>query len=208
MDISPKNLTIVFDLGAVLIEWDPRYLYRKLFSGDEETMEYFLTSICSPAWNHRLDLGYSFRLAVAELVEVFPKYADMIRAYHKRWEEMVPFAFDGTVRLLEALGKSGYRMTALSNWSHETFPFMRRRFSFLELFDTIVISGEARLAKPDPQMFAYFLDRIGQEAERCLFIDDSRPNIVAAQQLGFKTIHFQSPESLEDEFGRLGLLNI
>ena len=207
MDITPKNLTIVFDLGAVLVEWDPRYLYRKLFSGDDEAMEYFLANICSPMWNHRLDLGYSFRLAVTELAEEFPKYADLIRAYHTRWEEMVPFAFDGTVKLLEALGKRGYRLTALSNWSHETFPFMKRRFAFLELFDTIVISGETRLAKPDPQMFAFFLDRIDQKAERCLFIDDSRPNIAAAQQLGFRTIHFQSPERLEDEFGRLGLLN-
>jgi 2-haloacid dehalogenase len=207
MNDIKKNLTIVFDLGAVLIEWDPRYLYRKLFSGDDEAMEYFLTNICNPAWNHQLDLGYSFVQAVTELAKEHPEYADLIHAYQARWEEMVPGAIDETVVLLEALHMKGYPLAALSNWSHETFPFMKGRFSFLEWFDPIVISGEARLAKPDPQMFAFFLDRIDQKSEACLFIDDSESNIVAAQRLGFRTIHYHSPETLRDELDRLGLLN-
>jgi 2-haloacid dehalogenase len=207
MKDTSKKLTLVFDLGAVLIDWDPRHLYRKLFSGDDEAMEYFLAHICSPAWNHQLDLGYSFAQAVAELVEEHPEYAELIYAYHARWEEMAPNAMDGTVELLEALHRNEYPLTALSNWSHETFPFMKRRFAFLEWFDPIVISGKAKLAKPDPQMFAFFLDQIDQKAGDCLFIDDSEPNIVAAQHLGFRTIHFRSAEALVDELERFGLLN-
>ena len=207
MNETSNNLTLVFDLGAVLLDWDPRHLYRKLFSGNDEAMEYFLTHICSPAWNHRMDLGYSFAQAVAELAEEYPEYTDLIYAYHARWEEMVIGAIDGTVKLLEALHRKEYPLTALSNWSHDSFPFMKRRFSFLEWFDTIVISGEAKLAKPDPQMFTFFLDQIDQKAEDCLFIDDSEPNIVAAQQLGFRTIHYHSAEALEDELDRFGLLN-
>lgn len=197
---------LIFDLGGVLIEWDPRHLYRKLFNGQHEEMEFFLANICSPAWNRQMDLGRPFKEAVTELAGDHPHYAELIYAYHSRWEEMVPHAIEDSIHIVQDLRNAGYRLGALSNWSHETFPLMRNRFSFLEWFDPLIISGEVKVAKPSEAIFRKFLSHSGQEAGNCLFIDDSLPNIESAQQLGFQTILFHSASNLRSELEACGLL--
>lgn len=193
---------IIFDLGGVLIEWDPRHLFRKLFNGNFAEMEYFLTHICSPSWNHQMDMGRPFDVTTKELAEDHPQYAELIHAYSSRWEEMVPYAIEDTVTLLQDLHRLGSNLGALSNWSYETFPLMRRRFSFLELFDPLIISGEVGVTKPDPAIYNLLLTNIGRDAQDCLFIDDSIANVEVARQIGFQTIHFRSAAELRrDLFG-------
>jgi 2-haloacid dehalogenase len=201
----PNTSTIIFDLGGVLLEWNPRYLYRKLFD-DEAAMEAFLATVCTPDWNVRQDAGRPFGEAVAELLEQHPEQEAMIRAYHERWEEMVPHAIEGTVEILADVRAAGYRVAALSNWSAETYPLMRQRFDFLGWFDRIVLSGDERCIKPDPQIYRILLDRLAQPAHECLFIDDSEKNVVAARQMGIHAIHFHSPEALRVQLQEMGIM--
>jgi 2-haloacid dehalogenase len=200
----PTTPTIIFDLGGVLLEWNPRYLYRKLFD-DEAAMETFLATVCTPDWNVRQDAGRPFAEAVAELVERHPEQEAMIRAYHERWEEMVPHAIEGTVEILAGVRAAGYRVAALSNWSAETYPLMRQRFDFLGWFDRIVLSGDERCIKPDPQIYRILLDRLAQPAQECVFIDDSEKNVVAAREMSIRAIHFHSPEMLRVQLQKMGV---
>lgn len=200
-----KTLAIVFDLGGVLIDWNPRYLYRRLFGGDEAAMERFLSEVCTPEWNSRQDAGRPFAEAVAELSAVHPHLRELIEAYHVRWIEMLAGPIEGTVSLLEQLHERGHYLCALSNWSTETFPLARERYPFLERFRTIVLSGEERLIKPDPAIFQVLLKRIGRRAEECLFIDDVPANARAARQLGFGAIEFTSPEDLRARLRERGV---
>ena len=196
---------IVFDLGGVLIDWDPRHLYRKLF--DQETaMELFLAEVCHGAWNLEQDRGRSFADATREAVLRHPHQRAMIEAYHLRWEEMLAGAIDDTVTILEELQDAGCELHALTNWSAETFPLARARFGFLEHFETILVSGEERLIKPDPRIFALLLERIGHPAEACVFVDDNARNIDAAAALGFDAIRFEDPPHLRAALMRRGLL--
>ncbi|MGI9416369.1 MAG: HAD family hydrolase, partial [Geminicoccaceae bacterium] len=167
-----ESPVIIFDLGAVLIDWNPRHLYRKLFD-DENTMEAFLKDICTPAWNAEQDRGRTWQEAVDMLVAAHPEYRDLIQAYHLRWTEMLKGPIQGTVDILERLDGEGHELHALTNWSAETFPIARERYGFLKRFRTILVSGEERLMKPDTAIFELMLERIGHPAKRCLFIDDS-----------------------------------
>ncbi len=196
---------IVFDFGGVLLEWNPRHLYRKLFP-DADAMEAFLTEIDFAAWNVEQDRGRPFSLGVAELSGRFPKHADLIRAYHERWEESIAGPISGTVALLAKLKRAGYPLYGLSNWSAETFARIRPRYAFFDSFDAILISGELGLVKPDPRIFHALLARAGRPAADCLFIDDGQDNIDAARTLGFRTIRFESAELLEAELCWLRLL--
>ena len=189
--------TIIFDLGAVLIDWNPRYLYRKLFA-DEATMEQFFTETDLLVWNAKQDEGHPFAQAVAELSEQFPQYAQHIRAFHERWEEMMPGAIEPTVEILAELRAQDYDLYALSNWSAETYPMAYRRFEFLQWFRAVVLSGEVKACKPDPRIYAHLLSLIERPAHECIFIDDSLANYQAARQLGFQAIHFQSAEQLRE----------
>lgn len=197
---------VVFDLGGVLIEWDPRRLYRGMFDGDDDAMEAFLRDVCSPRWIGRIDAGQPFAEAVRELSAAHPEHRAEIEAFRTRWSEMLGDSVAGTVRVLERLHRSDTRLYALSNWSVETFPIAEQRFSFLRLFDGILISGDAGSAKPALGIFATFLDRFGLEAEQCLFIDDNATNVAVATGLGFEVIRFESPEQLETEMRRRRLL--
>lgn len=201
----PNAPVVVFDFGGVLIEWNPRYLYRKLFV-DEAAMEHFLATVCTPEWNAKQDAGRPFVEAVDELLALHPQHADMIRVYHTRWEEMVPYAIEDTVRVLAAVREAGYRLAALSNWSAETFPIMQGRYDFLSWFDEIVLSGAERCAKPDRRIFEILLQRLGIPASDCIFIDDSEKNILAAQSLGIRTVHFQSAAALPDQLRAHGVI--
>lgn len=196
--------TPVFDFGGVLIDWNPRYLYRSLFAGDEAAMEDFLARVCTPAWNLAQDAGRPFALAVAELATQYPEQAPLIRAYHERWEDMVAGAFDDTVALLYALKQRGLPLYGLSNWSAETFALTRARFPFFELFDGIVISGTIGLTKPDPAIYRYLTDTFALDPADCVFIDDVPANVQGAVQAGMSAIHYRTPAQLRDALRALG----
>jgi 2-haloacid dehalogenase len=196
---------LVFDLGNVVIEWDPRYLYRKLFA-DAGAMERFLTEVWTESWNLELDRGRSFADGIAELVARHPDHAALIRAYHDRWPETLGPAVDGIEALLADLAARGHPLYALSNWSAETFPLARARFDVLRRFHTIVISGDVGVAKPDPRIYERFLERVGRRAAECLFIDNLAVNVDAARACGFEGFVFSDSNSLRDELARRGLL--
>jgi 2-haloacid dehalogenase len=196
---------VVFDLGGVMIDWNPRHLYRKLFDGDEAGMERFLEEVCTQEWNTRLDAGRSFAEAVDELSAAHPDQADLIRAWHARWPEMLGGAFEGTVAIMRELRASGVPAYALSNWSAETFPTTRGRFPFLDEMDGIVISGEVRVGKPDPAIFRELLRRYALAPETTVFIDDWDRNVAVASKLGMIAVRFFDADQLRHDLRALGL---
>ena len=197
--------SIVFDLGAVLIDWNPRYFYRKIFT-DVAEMEYFLKEICNSAWNLQMDAGKTFAQAGEEWAAQYPRYAKQIKAFDAGWQEMLGGEIAGTVQILRELKQKHYPAYALTNWSAEKFPIARARFDFLKEFDGIVVSGEEKCIKPQPQIYQILLSRYGLQAPNCIFIDDNLDNIKGAQTLGFDTILFTSPENLRAELRQRGVL--
>lgn len=198
--------TIIFDLGAVLIDWNPGYLYRKIFK-DEAQMHHFLQHICTPEWNEEQDGGRSLQEATDYLVQHFPEHQENIRAYYDRWEEMLGGPIAGTVEIFKALKESGhYKLYALTNWSEETFPIALERYDFLDWFDGVVVSGTEKDRKPFPSFYNTLLTRYQVKPEEALFIDDNLRNIHAAEQLGIRSIHFTSPEQLRDKLQEHGVL--
>lgn len=196
----------MFDLGGVLIDWNPRYLYRKLFDGDDAAMERFLAEVTTPEWNGLQDAGRTWADAVASLTREHPEQAELIAAYAERWPETLGEAIHPTVEILDELRQAGVRLFALSNWSAETFPIARPRYSFLEWFEGIVISGDVRIAKPDARVYRHLLERHSLEAATTVFIDDSEANVDAARALGMIAIRFEGADALRRALGRLGLL--
>lgn len=182
---------IVFDFGGVLIDWNPRYLYRTYFNDDRE-MEYFLSHVCTGEWNAEHDRGRTFDEGVRLLEERFPQYSEAIRLYRDGWESMLNGEFPGTVALLMKLKKLGYGIYGLTNWSAETFPIALSKYPVLHRFDGIVVSGQEKLIKPDPKIFGILLERYGLNAGECIFIDDSPANIETAARLGFNTVLFDN----------------
>lgn len=208
---SPSNggrppSAVVLDLGGVLIDWDPRHLYRSMFSGDEAAMEAFLATVCTPEWNARLDAGRPWAEAVATLVEEFPAERERIIAFHERWPEMLGGAIEGTVAILGELRDRRVPVYALSNWSAETFPVARARYPFLGWFDGLVISGEERFAKPDPRLFRVLLERHRLDPRSTAYVDDSAANVTVAAELGMVALLFTGPAALRADLARLGLV--
>ncbi len=204
--MQPASIrTIIFDLGGVLLDWDPRHLYRSYFQQPEE-MEAFLSEIDFGAWNSQQDKGRRFADGVAQLSAKFPHRAALIRAYHEHWERSIAGPINGTVQIVRGLKAAGYPLFALSNWSDETFPIAYQKYEFLRLFDYVLISGAVRLIKPDPQLFELMLRKTGCPARNSLLIDDAPANIAAAAKLGFQTVQFSTPEALEKMLIGLGLL--
>ncbi len=199
---------IIFDLGGVLIDWDPRYLYRPIFGDDVAAMEDFLARVCPPDWNRQMDAGVPFADAVAQRQREFPEHADLIALWQDGWPQMLRAAFPDTVAILAELRQRGHRLVALTNWSAETFPIARERFEFLGWFEDIVVSGVERLAKPDPRIFRLTLERNGLEPAGTVFIDDLPANIRAAAALGLDAVHFQGARDLRADLGRRGLLGL
>jgi 2-haloacid dehalogenase len=202
---APTPTAVVFDLGGVLIDWDPRYLYRTLFDGDDAAMEAFLSEVVTQEWNGHQDAGRPWSEAIEVLAAKHPERRDLIAAFWERWPEMLGGALDDTVAILAELRAAGVRVYALSNWSAETFPRARPRFPFLDWFDGIVISGEVKLVKPDPRIFSHLLETHGLAADRTVFVDDSETNVAAAVALGMIGIHFDGAEALRRELRSLGL---
>jgi 2-haloacid dehalogenase len=198
--------TVLFDLGGVLVDWNPRYLYRPLFHGEEEAMEHFLATVCAPEWNHEMDAGKTFAVAVRERQNLFPEHADLIALWKDGWEQMLREPIDESVAILAELRARGHRLLALTNWSSETFPIARTRFPFLSWFEDIVVSGEVKLAKPDRRIFELTIQRAALDPATTVYIDDSLPNIEAARPLGFHAVHFAAPAKLRAELTRLGLI--
>ncbi len=197
--------TVVFDLGGVLVDWNPRHLYRDLFD-DAQAMEDFLGNVCTPAWNECQDAGRTVAEAESELLDRHPRHESMIRAFYGQFDRMLAGPIAGTVAILEELDARGTPLYALSNWSAETFVHARRRFAFLERFRGIVISGEIRLIKPDARIFRHLLDTHGLTAGDCLFIDDSAANAAGARAAGLHAVQFRDPDSLRAELRDHGLL--
>ncbi len=197
---------VVFDLGGVLIYWDPRRLYRSLFDGDEAAMEEFLGSVCTPSWNAEQDRGRPLAEATEMLQSLHPARADLIQAYYDRWQEMLGGEIPGTVRIVEELERRGVALFAMTNWSAETFPLARNSFRVLQSFRDILVSGEERLIKPDPAFFRLLPQRFGVIPDRTVFIDDSPVNVEASRRLGYLGLHFSTPARLRADLVRLGLL--
>lgn len=196
--------SVVFDVGNVLIRWDPRFLYRKLFA-EEAAMERFLAEVCTEAWNLEQDRGRSWAEAVAERVALFPGQAALIRAYAERWQEMVPGPVEGTPELLAGLHAAGVPLYAITNFSAEKYAETRARFPFLGLFRDVVVSAHERLVKPDPEIYRVLLARNRLEAGRCLFIDDSERNVRGAEAVGMRAHHFRDAAGLARALAALGL---
>jgi 2-haloacid dehalogenase len=201
-----RRPVIVYDLGGVLIDWNPRHLYRKLIE-DEATMEWFLAEVCDTAWNEEQDRGRSFAEAIEEAAARHPEYRPLIAAYFERWAEMMAGEINGAVAVLEELRSAGYELHALTNWSAETFPHARERFAFLEWFESILVSAEVGLIKPDPAIFRLLLDRIGRTPPECIYIDDNPKNVASAAALGFEAIAFESAAQLRGALDGRGLLD-
>ena len=197
--------TIIFDLGGVLIDWNPEYVFRQIMP-DEEERGFFFREVCNHDWNVQQDAGYPLAEATEERVRLWPQYEAEIRAYYGRWEEMLGGPIEETVELLRQLhGRQEHRLYALTNWSHETFPVARARFDFLQLFEGIVVSGEEKLIKPDPRIYHLLFERYAVNPAQAVFIDDNRHNVEAALELGLEAIHFQSPGQLKGELQGLGV---
>jgi 2-haloacid dehalogenase len=197
---------VVFDLGGVLLDWNPRYLYRKLFD-DEAEMERFLAEVCTMEWHHAHDLGAPPEQTIPPLIEAHPEYADMIRAWPQRSEEMLAGAIDDSVEILRELKGAGVPCYALTNMERETYPGRRERYPFLRWFDGTVVSGFEGVAKPDPLVFELLLHRFDLTPELTLFIDDSPKNVAAARRAGLRAVEFESPACLREQLEEAGLLH-
>ncbi len=198
--------TIVFDLGGVLIDWDPAYLYRKMFD-DPKEMEYFLTEVCTPSWNAEQDAGRSWEDAINLLLPDFPKYENEIRAYFGRWTEMLGGPIEGTVDILREIKEGGrYRLYALTNWSAETFPFALERYDFLQWFEGTLVSGAEHLKKPDRRIYDLLLDRYQIDGPTALFLDDSMANVEGSIAAGLPAIQFHNPAQLREDLQQKGIL--
>lgn len=194
-----KVSAVVFDFGGVLIDWNPHYLYGKFFGPDPKATDRFLQEIGFNEWNQQLDKGRPFAEGVTELTQRFPSYKELIRAFDERWEETLAGPIEPTIDILRVLKETGYSLYGLSNWSAEKFATVRNKYDFFQWFKLIILSGEEKLLKPDPQIFKALLYRSGLAASDCLFVDDSAANIAAAKELGFDTVHFQSSAQLRKE---------
>lgn len=198
--------TVVFDLGGVLVDWNPRYLFRKLMK-DELEIEAFLSEVCTSDWNERQDEGRSLSEATEELVKLHPHREEHIRAYYGRWVETLGGPIQGTVEILEEIHRAKtHPLYALSNWSAETFPKARAMYPFLGLFKSVLLSGEEKMIKPNPKFYGLLTSRFGVVPERSIFIDDNARNIEAGRALGFVTHHFKSPELLRRHLEELGII--
>ena len=191
-----KIETIIFDLGGVLVDWNPEYVYLNEFNGDRKKMQWFFENICTSSWNEEQDGGYLMADATEERINLFPKYKKLIKMFYGRWEEMLKGEIKGTVEILHKLKRKKYKLIALTNWSSETFPVALKKFKFLKLFDGIVVSGKVKMLKPFPEIYNYTLKKYGLIANKSVFIDDRISNVDGAIKCGIHGIQFVSPKNL------------
>jgi 2-haloacid dehalogenase len=198
--------TVIFDLGGVLIDWNPRYLYRKLFSTEDE-ITWFMDNICTSEWNDQQDAGRSFADATEELVKRHPTHEIPIRAWYGRFPETISGCIQPTVDVLSNIKeKKAHRLYALTNWSAESFPWAQDNFEFLSWFEGIVVSGKEKTRKPYPDFYHILFNRYNIDPARAVFIDDNIKNIKGANEVGLNTIHFTTAVELEKDLKALGVL--
>jgi 2-haloacid dehalogenase len=202
--VTAALTTVVFDLGGVLLDWDPRRLYRTLID-DPAELDHFLTEICSPSWHYAQDSGRSTVEATAELQAKHPEYAELIGAFYPRWYEMTAGALPATVDVLRELRDAGVRLIALTNWPAETFASARDRFPFLSWFEGIVVSGEEKVAKPDPAIFTCLFDRYDVDPQAAAYIDDTARHVETARRLGMTSFVFTDAVRLRRDLAAAGL---
>jgi len=201
----PAVDAIIFDLGGVLIDWNPRYVYRAIFKTEEE-VEWFLENVTTSEWNEEQDAGHPLHKATEELIAKHPEWEEEIKAYYGRWLEMLGNEIHETVEVFRQLKQSGkYKLYALTNWSAELFPHALEKFEFLKWFDGIVVSGEEKLRKPFAGFYKVLLDRYGLDASRTIFIDDNLRNVKGAEDAGITGIHFHNSMQLKKELQKFGV---
>jgi 2-haloacid dehalogenase len=202
-----KNInTIIFDLGNVLVDWNPLHVFDDNYFDSLEKRDYFFKHICSMDWNEQQDAGRSIVDATQELIEKFPEWEQPIRDYYGRWTEMLGGPINESVEIFRQLKDSGkYKIYALTNWQTGLFDIALVRYNFLHWFDGRVVSGEEKLRKPFPEFYQRLLDRYSVNPAEALFIDDNLRNIKAAEAMGIKSIHFQSAEKLNKELNEIGI---
>ena len=195
--MKPVINAIIFDLGGVLIDWNPEYVYLDVFNGDRQKMKWFFDNVCTSDWNENQDAGYPMAKATEERIALFPEHEDLIRMFYGRWVDMLGDAIHETVGILDKLIKSNkYKVVALTNWSHETFPIALKKFEFLHWFEGIVVSGEEKTRKPFADIYNITLERYNINAGNSIFIDDNLRNVEAANALGINGIHFKNAQLL------------
>lgn len=197
--------TIVFDLGGVLVDWNPEYVYRTIFD-KEEDMRWFFQNVTTGDWNEEQDAGRSLADGTELLVKQFPDHEANIRAFYGRWEEMLGGPIQGTVEILHHLKhNTNYRLYALTNWSNETFPIALQRYEFLQWFEGIVVSGDEKTRKPYLPIYQTLVSRFNIDPTKAVYIDDNARNLHPANELGMQTIHFRSPQQFKTDLQGLGV---
>ena len=204
---APDIKNIIFDLGGVLIDWNPDYVFLKVFKGDKLKLKEFYEKVCTFEWNENQDAGYPLDKATEDRIKIFPEYEDQIRMYYGKWEEMIGGEIKEVVTILKNLVReNNFRVLALTNWSAETFPIALKKFDFLHLFEGIVVSGTEKTRKPFSDIYEIILNRYNLIATESIFIDDNIRNIKAANKFGIKTIHFKDPLQLKTDLEINGIL--
>ena len=204
---TPDIKNIIFDLGGVLIDWNPDYVFLKVFKGDKLKLKEFYEKVCTFEWNENQDAGYPLDKATEERIKIFPEHEDQIRMYYGKWEEMIGGEIKEVVTILKNIVRENkFRVFALTNWSAETFPIALKKFDFLHLFEGIVVSGTEKTRKPFSDIYEIILNRYNLIASESIFIDDNIRNIKAANKFGIKTIHFKDPLQLKTDLEISGIL--
>jgi 2-haloacid dehalogenase len=198
--------TVLFDIGRVLLDWDPRYYYARHFQGDEDALEHFVTRVVGTDWIRTVDAGKPIDVAIEERSREFPEQAHLVREWKSGWHEMLRGEIAGTVAILDELRSCGRRIAALSNFSADTWPWATARFPFLGWFEGVVISGEVGVAKPDPAIYRIAIERLALDPARTLFVDDMPVNVAAAKACGIEAVVFESAEKLRADLEAVGLL--
>ncbi|ODT06104.1 MAG: 2-haloalkanoic acid dehalogenase [Kaistia sp. SCN 65-12] len=195
---------IVFDIGNVLLRWEPEIPYRRLIP-DEAARRRFLTEICTGDWNKEQDRGRSWPDAEAALIARFPGHAPLIRAFRANWHEMIPGSLDETPEILDALVAAGQDVTALTNFASDTFVEAVERFPYLRLFRGITVSGDIGLVKPDPEIYRLHAETFGLTPAATLFFDDTAANVDAARDAGWRAERFVDAATMRADLARHGI---
>ena len=202
-----KINNIIFDLGGVLIDWNPDYVFLNEFQGNKEKMKEFYNKVCTFDWNENQDAGYPLKKATEDRIKLFPEYENLIQMYYGRWEEMLGGAIEDSVSILKKIvNNPNYRVIALTNWSAETFPIALKRYDFLHWFEGIVVSGTEKTRKPFKKIYYLTLERYNLKAANSLFIDDNERNIIAAKEIGINTIKFNNSSQLKNDLKLMGVI--
>ena len=198
--MTNKIDTVIFDLGGVLVDWKPEYLYRKVFNGNEKKVQWFLKNVCTSAWNAEQDGGRTIEEGEALKIAEFPEHEDLIRLYYNQWHQMFSGPIEENVELFKSLKASGnYKIYALTNWSAEKWQLALELFPFFNYFDGVVVSGQVKMRKPFPEIYNLIIDKFSINPENTIFIDDNEENVNAAAAFNLNGIHYKSPQQLLNE---------